>query len=321
MGPWPLDPRGAQAESIAFLYWIMFGAAVVVLAIVVGALTYSGIKFRDRPGRVAQQIHGQNTLELIWTVVPTLMVISFTVMSWDRLNMINNVDAGSAMTVKVEGAQWAWSFTYPDQQMFKLKDGSTIVAGEQLDIPVGTKVKLELTAKDVIHSFWVPNIGGKKDAVPGHTTSMWIQADRPGTYKGQCTEFCGDGHADMLITIVAHPQNEYAAWAADQVALQERLKDPATQAGRDAFLAGPCAGCHTVKGTKAAGKVGPELTHLMSKQPSNIAGVLSPINQENLTRWVRNAPSVKPGTVMPKFEGVLPDDQINQIVQWLLTLK
>ena len=321
MGPWPLDPRGAQAESIAFLYWIMFGAAAVVLAIVVGALTYSGIKFRDRPGRVAQQIHGQNTLELIWTVVPTLMVISFTVMSWDRLNVINNVDAGSAMTVKVEGAQWSWAFTYPDQQLFKLKDGSTIVTGERLDIPVGTKVKLELTAKDVIHSFWVPNIGGKKDAVPGHTTSMWIQADQPGTYKGQCTEFCGDGHADMLITVVAHPQSEYAAWAASEVQLQNLLNDPATQAGRDAFLAGACAGCHTVKGTKAAGKVGPELTHLMSKQPSNIAGVLSPINQENLTRWVRNAPSVKPGTLMPKFEGAIPDDQINQIVQWLLTLK
>jgi cytochrome c oxidase subunit II len=317
-GPWPLDPRGAQAESIAFVYWILFACAVVVLAIVVGALTYSGIKFRDRPGRVAQQFHGSNTLELIWTIVPTLMVISFTALSWDRLNVINNVDAGSAMTIKVEGAQWSWAFTYPDQQMFKLKDGSTIVTGERLDIPVGTKVKLELTAKDVIHSFWVPNIGGKKDAVPGHTTSMWIQADQPGTYKGQCTEFCGDGHADMLITIVAHPQNEYAAWAADERKLQDLLNDPATAAGREAFLSGACAGCHTVRGTKAAGKVGPELTHIASEP--DIAGVL-PMNEENLRRWVRNAPSIKPNIVMPKFEGVLPDDQINQIVQWLLTLK
>jgi cytochrome c oxidase subunit II len=317
-GPWPLDPRGPQAESIAFLYWVMFAAAAVVLAIVVGALTYSGIKFRDRPGRVAQQFHGQNTLELIWTVVPTLMVISFTVLSWDRLNVINNVDAGSAMTVKVEGTQWAWAFTYPDQQIFKLKDGSTIVTGERLDIPVGTKVKLELTAKDVIHSFWVPNIGGKKDAVPGHTTTMWIQADQPGTYKGQCTEYCGDGHADMLITVVAHPQSEFASWAAEEVALQERLKDPLTQAGREAFLSGACAGCHTVRGTRAAGKVGPDLSHIASKP--TIADVL-PMNEENLRRWVRNAPAIKPGVVMPKFEGVLPDDQINSIVQWLLTLK
>jgi cytochrome c oxidase subunit 2 len=203
--------------------------------------------------------------------------------------------------------------------MFKLPDGTVLQAGEQLDIPVGQKIKLELTSKDVIHSFWVPNIGGKKDAVPGHTTTMWIQADQPGTYKGQCFEFCGDGHADMLITIVAHPQAEYAAWAKTAVEDAARASSPETKAGRDAFLAGPCAGCHTVKGTTAAGKVGPELTHIASKP--NIAGVLSPVNQENLTKWVHNAPSFKPGILMPKFDGVLPDQQIDQIVQWLLTLK
>ena len=319
MGPWPLDPRGPQAASISFVYWIMFAAAVVVLAIVLGALIYSGIKFRERPGHVARQFHGQNTLELVWTVVPTLMVISFTALSWTRLNTINDVNSNVAMTIKVEGKQWAWSFTYPDQAMFKLQDGTTLQAGEQLDIPVGQKIKLELTAKDVIHSFWVPNLGGKKDAVPGHTTAVWIQADQPGTYKGQCTEYCGDGHADMLITVVAHDQGEYATWAKDAVHQADLLNDPKTAVGRNAFLTGACAGCHTVKGTTAAGKVGPELTHIASKP--NIAGVLSPVNEENLRKWVRNAPSIKPGIVMPKFEGSLPDDQIDAIVQWLLTLK
>src|SRR2546423_3149202 len=259
MGPWPLDPRGPLAESISFVYWILFGCAVVVLAIVVGALTYSGIKFRDRPGRVAQQIHGQNQLELFWTVVPTLMVISFTVLSWNRLNFINDVSSNVAMTVRVEGRQWAWGFSYPDQTMFKAPDGTVLQSGEQLDIPVGQKIKLELTSKDVIHSFWVPNLGGKKDAVPGHTTTIWIQADQPGTYKRQCFAFCGDGHADMLITVVAHPQSEYAAWAKTAVEEQARLTAPETKAGHDAFLAGPCAGCHTVKGTTAAGTVGPTI--------------------------------------------------------------
>ncbi|HEV8537249.1 MAG TPA: cytochrome c oxidase subunit II [Candidatus Limnocylindria bacterium] len=318
MGPWPLDPRGPQAQSISFVYWILFACAVVVLAIVLGALIYSGIKFRERPGHVAKQFHGQNLLELIWTVIPTVMVISFTGLSWDRLNFINDVN-GAAMTIKVEGKQWQWTYTYPDQPIFKLQDGSTLIAGEQLDIPVGQKIKLELTAKDVIHSFWVPNIGGKKDAVPGHTTTMWIQADRAGTYKGQCFEFCGDGHADMLVTVVAHPQNEYAIWAKTAVDDANRLNDPKTKVGKDAFVNGPCAGCHTVAGTPAKGKVGPELTHIASKP--NIAGVLSPVNEENLRKWVRNAPAIKPGVVMPKFEGVLPDDQIDAIVQWLLTLK
>ena len=301
------------------IYWIMFAAAMVVLAIVAGGLIYAGIKFRERPGHVAQQFHGHNMLELTWTVIPTVMVISFSVLSWNRLNFINDVDSNAAMTINVEGRQWAWGFTYPDQPMFKLADGTTLQAGEQLDIPVGKKIKLQLTSKDVIHSFWIPNLGGKKDAVPGHTTSLWIQADQPGTYRGQCYEFCGDGHADMLLTIVAHPQDEYDAWAKTAVENANRLNDPATKTGRETFLASACVGCHTVQGTNAAGKVGPELTHIASKP--NIAGVLSPVNQENLIKWVSDAPSIKPGIVMPKFKGTLSDQQISDIVQWLLTLK
>src|SRR5207302_9725611 len=134
--------------------------AVVVLAIVVGALTYSGIKFRDRPGRVAQQIHGSNTLELVWTVVPTLMVISFTALSWTRLNVINDVNSNVAMTVKVEGRQWSWNYTYPDAPTFKLQAGTPLKAGKELDIPAGQKIKRDLTAKDVIQSLRLPNPGG-----------------------------------------------------------------------------------------------------------------------------------------------------------------
>src|SRR5437762_13380384 len=236
MGPWPLDPRGPLAESISVVYWILFACAVVVLAIVVGALTYSGIKFRDRPGRVAQQIHGSNTLEVVWTVVPTLMVISFTVLSWNRLNFINDVNSNVAMTVKVEGRQWAWNFTSPDSPTFKLQDGTTLQAGEQLDIPVGQKIKLELTAKDVIHSFWVPNLGGRKDAVPGHNTSLWIEADQPGPYKGQGFEFCGDGLADMLIRVVAHPQGDYARGGADAGKRANSRNARKTAAGRNASV-------------------------------------------------------------------------------------
>src|SRR5437667_93989 len=205
-----------------------------------------------------------------------------------------------------------------DQRGPLVEQISPLKAGT-LDIPVGQKIKLDLTSKDVIHSFFAPNMGGKKDAVPGHTNEMWIQADRPGTYVSHCTEFCGDGHADMLITIVVHPQTEYAAWAKTAVTDANRANSPETKAGRDAFLASACVGCHTVAGTAASGKVGPELTHIASKP--NIAGVLSPVNEENLTKWVSNAPSIKPGIVMPKFRGVLSDQQIHDIVQWLLTLK
>src|SRR5438270_12104169 len=171
-------------------------------------------------------------LELTWTVIPTVMVISFSVLSWNRLNFINDVDTNAAMTIRVQAQQWSWAFTYPDQPMFKLSDGTALQAGGQLDIPAGQKIKIELTSKDVIHSFCVPNLGGKKDAVPGHKTWLWIEADQPGTYRGQCFEFCGDVHDDLLITVVAHHQSDYATCAADAVKPANLLSDRKTAVGR-----------------------------------------------------------------------------------------
>jgi cytochrome c oxidase subunit II len=319
MGPWPNDPLGPQARAAADIYWIMFIAAVIVLVIVDGGLIFAGFKFRARPGHVAKQFHGHNLLELVWTVVPTIMVISFSVLSFQKLNFMNDNRTGAEMTISVEGQQWSWLFHYPKEDRFKLRDNSYLVVGEELHIPVNTKVLLELSSKDVIHSFWVPNIGGKKDAVPGRPTEQWIQADRPGTYKGQCYEFCGTGHADMLITLVVHaPGADYDAWVKQAVDDANLLLDPDTAKGREAFLALACAGCHTVKGTAAVGKVGPDLTHVAS-QKSIAGGLLSPVNEENLTRWLKNPPAIKPGTLMPTLN--LSDEQVADLVKWLRTLK
>lgn len=315
--PWVSDPAGAVARQIVPLYWIMFGAAIVVLAIVDGALIYAGIKFRERPGVPAKQFHGHNLLELAWTVIPTIMVITFSVLSFQRLLVLNDVDTGAQMTMKVLARQWSFTFEYPNEQMFKLSDGTPLQTAEEMHIPVDTKVKLEITSQDVIHAFYVPTLGGEKDAVPGRTTTMWIQADHPGTFKGQCAEFCGQGHADMLITVVAHPKAEYAGWAASAVADADRLNSPATKEGRQLFLSLACAGCHTVAGTPAAGKVGPELTHVASL-PS-IVGILSPVNAQNLHTWIKDPQKVKPGTIMPTLG--LDDATIDKIVSWLLTLK
>jgi cytochrome c oxidase subunit 2 len=318
MGPWPNDPLGPQARASADIYWIMFVAAIIVLVIVDGGLLFAGFKFRARPGHTAKQFHGHNFLELVWTVVPTIMVISFSVMSFEKLNFMNDNRTGVEMTIPTEGQQWSWLFHYPKEDRFKLIDGSYLTVGEELHIPVDTKVLIQLSSKDVIHSFWVPNIGGKKDAVPGRATELWIQADKPGTYKGQCFEFCGTGHADMLITLVVHPKAEYATWIRDALVVANRAIDPATQKGRELFLSLPCAGCHTVKGTPASGKVGPDLTHIASKK-SIAGGALTPVNEENLTKWLKNPPAVKPDTKMPNLG--LSDAQVHDIVQWLLTLK
>jgi cytochrome c oxidase subunit 2 len=318
MGPWPNDPLGPQARTSAEIYWIMFVAAIVVLAIVDGGLIYAGMKFRDRPGHTAKQFHSHNALELLWTVVPTIMVISFSVLSYQKLNVMNDT-SGAGMTVNVQGQQWTWLMSYPKEDRFKLTDGSYLQAAQELHIPVNTKVRIALSSKDVIHSFWVPNIGGKKDAVPGRNTDLWIQADRPGTYKGQCFEFCGTGHADMLITLVVQTPDEYATWITGALAEANRLNDPATKKGRETFLSLACVGCHTVQGTIAAGKVGPDLTHIASKKTGIAGGAGGPVNEENLSKWIKNPPAVKPGTLMPNLG--LSDEQIHDIVQWLLTLK
>jgi cytochrome c oxidase subunit 2 len=318
MGPWPNDPLGPQARASADIYWIMFVCAIIVLVIVDGGLIFAGFKFRARPGHSAQQFHGHNFLELVWTVVPTLMVISFSVLSFQKLNFMNDTRTGAEMSINVEGGQWTWVYSYPNDERFKTADGTYFKAAEELHIPVDTKVVLHLSSKDVIHSFWVPNIGGKKDAVPGRPTELWIQADKPGTYKGQCFEFCGTGHADMLVTLVVHPKAEYDAWAKAALAEFNRGSAPETKAGRELFLSLPCTGCHTIKGTTAAGKVGPDLTNVASRK-SIAGGLLSPVDEANLTKWLQNPGAVKPGTVMPNLN--LSPEQIRDLTSYLLTLK
>ncbi len=317
---WVTDPAGPVAREIVPLYWFMFAAAVIVLIIVDGGLIYAGIRFRERPGVPAKQFHGHNLLELAWTVIPTLMVVTFSVLSFQRLLVLNDVSTNAAMTIKVIARQWTFTYQYPDEAMFKLQDGSDLTTATDLHIPANTKVKLDITSQDVIHAFYVPILGGQKDAVPGRTTTLWIQADHPGTFDGQCAEFCGDGHADMLIHVIAHPKADYAAWAASAVQSANAAATaggPEAQAGRQLFLSLPCAGCHTIAGTSAQGKVGPELTHVASL-PS-IVGILTPVNAANLHTWIKDPQKVKPGTIMPTLG--LDDATIDKIVTYLLTLK
>lgn len=315
-GSWPLDPRGPIAKEISSLYWLFFIVAVIVIVIVDGGLIYAGIKFRERPGHVAKQFHSHNLLEVTWTIIPTIMVVSMTLMAVGKLNYINDT-SNPDMTVHVQGQQWTWIYTYPDQAAFRTRENKPLQAAEELHIPVGAKVKLELEAKDVIHSFFIPGLGGKKDAVPGRSTSLWIQADSPGTYKGQCSEFCGQGHADMLVTIVAHPKTDYDAWLKSAIDEYNKANGPEVAKGRETFLAAACVGCHTIKGTTAAGKVGPDLSKIGSAK--SIAGVLSPVNAENLAKWIKNPAAVKPGTQMPSLG--LSDQAISDIVSYLITLK
>jgi cytochrome c oxidase subunit 2 len=203
--------------------------------------------------------------------------------------------------------------------MFQLQSGRYLTSPATLMIPVNTKVALEITSEDVIHSFHVSNLGGKIDAVPGRTTRLWLESDRVGEFKGQCFEFCGDGHADMLILVKVYSQADYAAAVGEAVAAANRRDDPRTREGRELFKSLACAGCHTVDGETAGIFPGaPNLTHVASKE-SIAGGLLRPVNEESLTRWIKDPQVVKPGTAMPDLN--LDDDTIFKIVQWLLTLE
>lgn len=317
--PWVNAPMGPVAREIQPVYWILFGAAVVVLVIVDGGIIYSAIRFRERPGHVAKQFHGHNMLELTWTVIPTAMVIFFSVISFQRLQFINDTRTDAQMTIQAEGRQWSWIYSYPQEDRFKLRDGTYLVGAEEIHVPASTKVLIELSATDVIHDFFVPAIGGKKDAVPGRKTELWIQADRPGVYKGQCAEFCGNGHADMLIVLYAHDEAGYQTWLGDAIEVANLFLDPATKAGKDVFENNACVGCHTIVGTKGSGRIGPELTHIASKP--NVAGVasLSPVNVENLKKWITNPAANKPGTPMPLVP--LSEADLDALAKFLATLK
>ncbi|HET6195009.1 MAG TPA: cytochrome c oxidase subunit II, partial [Acetobacteraceae bacterium] len=223
-----IDPRGPQAAQLGALVWLFASVAaaiwLAVMLVLVAAL------WRRR--RAVAGERGPAIAVGVATAATVLVILGLTVASYVTTRRTSS-DLADALVIQLKGYQWWWAATYA-----ATRPAEAFTTANELHVPVGRPVRIELEAMDVIHSFWVPNLGGKKDAVPGHTTALWIEANQPGTYKGQCTEFCGDGHADMLITVVAHDQNEYATWAAEAVRQADLLNDPKTAAGRDAFLGG-----------------------------------------------------------------------------------
>ena len=202
------------------------------------------------------------------------------------------------MTVKVVGHQWYWEFSYP---------GTAAVTANELHIPVGTPVNVVVTTADVIHSFWVTQLNRKIDTIPGRRNRVLLEADRPGRFRGQCTEYCGLEHARMALFVVAQPQAQFRSWLAN---MAKPARTPATaqeRKGRSVFLADACSGCHTIRGTSAVGGIGPDLTHLQDRK--TIAAGTIPNRKGYLAGWVLDPQHVKPGAKMPGLNLSGPDFQ------------
>ena len=315
-----LAPAGPVADEQRDLYMLVFWIAVGVFVLVEGALVFAIFRFRRRsPDELPVQVHGNTRLEVIWTIIPALLLAGIAVPTVASIFKLSRIP-DNALPITVTAHQWWWEVEYPELG---------VVTSNEIHIPVGRPIYLELTSKDVIHSFWVPTLAGKQDMIPGRTENLVIQADGPGTYLGQCMEYCGASHANMKFVVMAEPQSEFDAWAAGQrEAAAEPEADSDAAEGQEVFTNplpqgpppdspfGACIGCHTIDGL-GGGDVGPNLTHFGSR--SVLAGGTLENTPENLARWLADPPGVKPGSKMPDYN--LTDDQIEDLVAFLETLE
>lgn len=304
---------GTQAGKADRLWDVTFAIAVVIFFIVEGLLVFTVFRFRQRPGREAAQFHGNTKLEIILTVIPSLILAGLAVPTVQTI--FSNVEIPEdPINVTVVAKQFWWEYRYEDYDL---------VTANELHMPVDRPVvfTLEGVEDDVIHSFWIPRLGGTQDVVPGRSNTLIYTAEEVGEYWGQCKEFCGLSHANMRIRAIVHSEGDFEDWVAEQQAPAEDPSDALAREGQEIFMGQACIGCHAIDGTDAAGTSGPNLTHLASR--GTFAGAMFRTNQENLERWVADAPSMKPGVRMPSGvdELGLTPEQVRAIVAYLLTLE
>lgn len=305
------DVAGPVARRQLDLFNFTALLAIIIGVLVAGLAVYVLLRFRDRgePGR-APQVRGHRQLQILWTVIPILIVGYKAVPTVADAFFLANVPPG-ALEVRVVGHQWWWQFEYPELG---------ITTANELHIPVGRPVALTVTSADVIHSFWVPRLAGKMDAIPGRDNILWFQADQADSYFGQCAELCGTSHAHMRLRVIAEPEADFAAWTQRMQDLAQSPVEPtgAAAAGRDLFMQGKsCYACHSIAGTPAQGKVGPDLTGFGSR--TTLAAGEMANTPEHLARWLQDPQAVKPSALMPNLQ--LSDEEIQQLVAYLQSQK
>jgi len=305
--PSVLNPGGPAAQEISWLSWLLFILGGLVFLVVMFYLTVGLIRRRPPGERI------NTRKERLWimltgvgvTTIILLVVFGFTV---NVLGKVSSLDEPSQLGIRVTAQQWWWQIEYPELG---------VVTANEIHIPVNVPVLLDLRSPDVIHSFWVPQLHGKRDVIPGKVNTFWISADEAGTYWGECAEFCGAQHAKMQFVVVAETQAEFDAWVQNQQQAARVSDNPYYQQGLQFFMQYGCSGCHTIAGTEAAGTTGPDLTHVASRM-TIAAGTLEN-NQGNMGGWVADPQGIKPGNKMPNIE--IPSDDFRALIDFLMTLE
>jgi cytochrome c oxidase subunit 2 len=313
-GPFPqttLAPRSDLGVAIDTLFTSIFWWAVIVFAIVEGLLLFVIVRYRARPGGGRpSRLHGHTALEIGWTLAPALILVFIAVPTMRTIFATAAPAPAGALRVEVIGHQWWWEFRYPELG---------VVTANEMHLPRGRPVQLEMTSADVIHSFWAPGLGGKRDLTAGRVTRIAFTPDSLGEIAGQCAEFCGASHANMRLRVFVESDSGFGAWVTRQRSdAVVPVRGSLAEAGQQAFAHGACIACHTIAGVpQARGTIGPNLTHVGSR--STLAAATLPNTDEWLRRWITNAPSLKPGSLMPAMP--LPDDQVAALIAYLQSLK
>jgi cytochrome c oxidase subunit II len=304
-----LAPTTGFADEIQFLLKLTFFAACGVGVIVEGVLIYTVFRYRARRADegLPPQIHGNTPIEIAWTIVPALLL---AVVAYFTIPIIFSTQAPppkDSLPITVVGHQWWWEFDYPTLG---------VTTANEVHMPVNQTAAFTLDSVDVMHSFWLPRLGGKRDVIPNHANTLWWTPTEIGTTPGQCAQFCGTSHANMRMIAVVQSQDDFNKWVAAQKAPPAQSSEGAAADGRSLFARSACIGCHTVQGV-SQGKVGPDLTHVGSREI--IASGIMANTPENMARWIKDPPTEKPGSLMPKLD--LSDQDINNLVAYLESLK
>jgi cytochrome c oxidase subunit 2 len=311
-----LAPASLQAARISNLFWIFLVVCSIVWVLTIGFGLAAVVRSRRRAAPADEPATNARMRRaiVIAVVVTTIILTGFMVADFAAGRAVASYPADSkdALTIQVIGHQWWWEIIYEDSIASR-----SVETANEIHIPTGRPILIKGESRDVIHSFWIPNLQGKRDLIPSYNTMLWLRADEPGVYEGQCAEYCGHQHAKMRLTVIAHTPEEFSRWYQSSRLPAPPPADSIAARGLEVFLAGPCVMCHTIRGTPAGGTVGPELTHIASRKSIG-AGSL-PNTRGHLAAWILDSQRIKPGNLMPPI--ALPPADLEALLVYLETLK